>query len=160
MGISLHLVELDILRNAKVNFALDKVRDFWLTKIKAKEFHLVISSPPCSTFSRDPWANLWGPRPIRSHVFPRGFTWLKWSQKRLAALGNTLADFSFEALIQQVQLGGLVIKEQPEDLGAVKSGPWAGKRPASMWQFEERSKLLGHTGFKSIAIFQSDFGAQ
>ena len=58
MGISLQLVELDILRNAKVNFALDKVRDFWLMKIKAKQFDLVISSPPCSTFSRAPWANL------------------------------------------------------------------------------------------------------
>ena len=160
MGISLQLVELDILRNAKVNFALDKVRDFWLMKIKAKHFDLVISSPPCSTFSRAPWANLWGPRPIRSQMFPRGFTWLKWSQKRLAELGNTLADFSFEALLQQVQLGGLIIKEQPEDLGAVRSGPWAGRRPASMWQFKGHSDLLQHTGCKSVAIFQSDFGAQ
>ena len=159
-SISLKLVELDILRNARVNFALDKVREFWLTKIVAGEFHLVLSSPPCSTFSRAPWANLWGPKPVRSMEHPLGYPWLKWSQKQLASLGNKLAAFSFEALKSQSQAGGWFVKEQPEDLGALRTGPWAGKRPASMWQFPQHGELLSQQGVRSIAIFQSDFGAQ
>ena len=159
-NISLKLVELDIIRNARVNFALASVREFWLMKISSGEYHLLLSSPPCSTFSRAPWANLWGPRPIRSFTHLRGFTWLKWNQKKLALLGNTLADFSFEAIKRQIAAGGLFVKEQPEDLGAVRSGPWSGQRPASMWQFKQHSELLEHPGVKSIALYQSDFGAQ
>ena len=159
-NIELKLVELDILRNARVNFALDSVRLFWLDKITSGAFDLVLSSPPCSTFSRAPWANLWGPKPIRSFKFLRGFTDLRWSQRMLAKLGNTLADFSFQALkAQACTEPGMFLKEQPEDLGALKSGPWIGQRPASMWQFKEHLELLKLDGVRSLAIFQSDFGA-
>jgi hypothetical protein len=159
-NITLKLVELDILRNARVNFALDSVRSFYLSKIQAGEFDLVLSSPPCSTFSRAPWANLWGPKPIRSFKHPRGFTNLKWSQRMMAKLGNVLADFSFQALAyQSSQSPGFFLKEQPEDLGALKSGPWIGQRPASVWQFQQHADLLQQPNVRSIAIFQSDFGA-
>jgi hypothetical protein len=158
--LSLQLVELDIIRNPRINFALDKVRQFWLMKIQSGDFDLVLSSPPCSTFSRAPWANFWGPRPIRSFLNPRGNTWLKWTQRKMAKLGNMLADFSFEALRLQLSTGGMFIKEQPEDLGALKSGPWTGQRPASMWQFQQHFELLEDKSVRSIAIFQSDFGAQ
>jgi hypothetical protein len=78
----------------------------------------------------------------------------------LAKLGNTLADFSFQALKAQASTKpGLFLKEQPEDLGALKSGPWIGQRPASMWQFKEHLELLQLDGVRSLAIFQSDFGA-
>ena len=160
-NISLKLVELDILRNARTNFALESVRTFYISKIERGEFDLVLSSPPCSTFSRAPWANLWGPRPIRSFLFPRGLTTLKWSQRMLAKLGNTLADFSFAALKAQLkQSPGFFVKEQPEDLGAVRSGPYQGQRPASMWQFAQHADLLSSGSVESIALFQSDFGAQ
>jgi hypothetical protein len=85
---------------------------------------------------------------------------LKWSQKQLSSLGNKLADFSFSALKAQVEIKGWFVKEQPEDLGALRTGPWPGKRPASMWQFPQHADLLSHSGVRSIAIFQSDFGAQ
>jgi hypothetical protein len=78
----------------------------------------------------------------------------------MANLGNVLADFSFESLRLQLLTGGMFVKEQPEDLGALKTGPWTGQRPASMWQFQQHFDLLKDESVRSIAIFQSDFGAQ
>ena len=123
-GLALQLAEVDILRSPRMDFSLTKVRDAWLSKIRMGCFDLLLTSPPCSTFSRAPWANLWGPRPIRSHSNLRGFTWLKWSRQRMAQLGNTLADFSFEAIEAQLAFPhSLFLKEQPEDLGALRTGP-------------------------------------
>ena len=47
--------------------------------------------------------------------------------------------------------------EQPEDLGALASGPHEGLRPASMWQWPQRADLL-QKGLRTVAFHQASFG--
>ena len=52
-----------------------------------------------------------------------------------AILGNIFADFSFEiATLVAEGAATFLAMEQPEDLGALPTGPHEGLRPASMWQ--------------------------
>eukprot|EP00435_Cladocopium_sp_Y103_P013323 s3632_g3.t1 len=74
---------------------------------------------------------------------PRGFVRLKWTERKRANWGNTMADFTFKGFKSQtVKVGGMALFEQPEDLGAVKSGENFGVRPASMWQWAQFQELL------------------
>ena len=58
--------------------------------------------------------------------------------------GNTLADFSFEAVKRQVEAGPekTAFMEQPEDLGATKA-----------------QQLMAVDGVRSVAFAQVDFGS-
>ena len=47
--------------------------------------------------------------------------------------------------------------EQPEDLGALASGPHEGLRPASMWQWPQLADLLSK-GLRTVAFHQASFG--
>ena len=47
--------------------------------------------------------------------------------------------------------------EQPEDLGALASGPHEGLRPASMWQWPQLADLL-RKGLRTVAFHQASFG--
>ena len=47
--------------------------------------------------------------------------------------------------------------EQPEDLGALPTGPHEGLRPASMWQWPQLADLL-KKGLRSVAFHQASFG--
>ena len=137
------IVELDILRSKHHDLTRPCNQKKILDRIAAKEFHLVISSPPCDTFTRVKMANKNGPPPTRSRSHPRGWPWVSDKLKLQNRLGNILADFSYSAILKQlVNPAGfnLVIKEHPEDLGVVTSGPYKGKFPASIWQWVE------HTG--------------
>ena len=69
------------------------VQERLLSKIASGEYFAVLISPPCSTFSRVTWANKRGPRPVRSYVWPRGFTRLSWTERKRANWGNIMADF-------------------------------------------------------------------
>ncbi|CAE8707868.1 unnamed protein product [Polarella glacialis] len=158
-GFSVEVTELDICRQKTMNFARLHVRQIWLSKISAVEFDSVLSTPPCSSFTRAMWANKLGPSPMRSYDRPKGFPWLQGSRKLLAEAGSVLADFSFAAVrAQAVHAGASVLMEQPEDLGAVKSGPWPGQRPASMWQNPQHSDIAGMPGMASRAFHQHSFG--
>ncbi|CAE8584251.1 unnamed protein product, partial [Polarella glacialis] len=158
-GFSVEVTELDICRQKTMNFARLHVRQIWLSKISAGEFDSVLSTPPCSSFTRAMWANRLGPSPMRSYDHPKGFPWLQGSRKLLAEAGSVLADFSFAAVrAQAVHAEASVLMEQPEDLGAVKSGPWPGQRPASMWQDPQHSDIAGMPGMASRAFHQHSFG--
>ncbi|CAE8650563.1 unnamed protein product, partial [Polarella glacialis] len=153
------VTELDICRQKTVNFARLHVRQKWLSKISAGEFDSVLSTPPCSSFTRAMWANKLGPSPMRSYDHPKGFPWLQGSRKLLAEAGSALADFSFAAVrAQAMHVEASVLMEQPEDLGAVKNGPWPGQRPASMWQDPQHSDIAGMPGMASRAFHQHSFG--
>ena len=79
--------------------------------------------------------------------------------QRMIQLGHCLADITFEILLLQSSLEpGLIVMEFPEDLGAVFSGPWAGSRPASVWQLPQFKQLLAQPGVRTMGIRQSDFG--
>lgn len=72
-----------------------------------------------------------------------------------------MADFAFEAFTAQMAHGGhMPLFENPKDLGAVKSGEHAGKRPASMWQRDQFYKLLENPDIKTGTFYQEDFGTE
>ena len=110
----------DIKRNAKLDLSLPKVRNSYLDRIRAKEFDAILLSPPCASFSRATWANFRGPRPVRSYELPRGLEKLT----PRAILQNIFADFSFEiATLVAEGAATFLAMEQPEDLGALPTGP-------------------------------------
>ena len=156
----IEVVELDILRDRKCDFTRPKVQRKWLQRIDRGEFHALVSSPPCSTFSRAPWANDRGPFPLRSRAHLRGFPWNAPKRKTKARWGNILADFSFEALRRQLRHPGtFVLKEQPEDLGRTKTTKVPGQTPGSMWQFPQHGQLLqAFTDLLTVVFPQSEFG--
>ena len=130
---------MDIKRNAKLDLSLPKVRNSYLDRIRAKEFDAILLSPPCASFSRATWANFRGPRPVRSYELPRGLEKLTPVERDRAILGNIFADFSFEiATLVAEGAATFLAMEQPEDLGALPTGPHEGLRPASMWQWPQQ----------------------
>ena len=136
-----------------------EVQQRLLNKIATGHYDAVLFSPPCSTFSRVVWANRHGPRPVRSCRFPRGLNRLTWAERKRATWGNTMADFTFKGFeLQAKQQDGIAIFENPEDLGAMRSGENFGVRPASMWQWEQFSTLLQLAQVTSVAFHQLDFG--
>ena len=144
-----------------LDVTLPKVRELLLNKVVSGRYFVVLLSPPCSTFSRATWANRKGPRPVRSFVFPRGFWHMTWSERKRANWGNVLADFSFKVfLAQSATAGGMALFENPEDLGAVKSGENMGIRPSSMWQWREFEIALLESGVTTAAFYQQDFGTE
>ena len=136
-------------------------RDKILKKIKDVRYNVIIFSPPCSTFSRAPWSNRKGPRPVRSFVRPKGLARLSWTERKKAEWGNILKEFTFEAIALSLQLNiDMILFENPEDLGAMQSGPYEGQRPASMWQ-DEAFELMVKTGaVQTVGFYQQDFGTE
>ena len=126
----------DIQRKPSVDLAKSKERRKLLDRIRAKEFDAILLSPPCSTFSRAPWANFKGPRPVRSAAKPRGFDQLTVAERDRCILGNIFADFTWEVVELAIDVHvSFLLLEQPEDLGRLATGPYKGQRPASMWQW-------------------------
>ena len=112
----------DIKRNAKLDLSLPQVRNSYLDRVRAKEFDAILLSPPCASFSRATWANFRGPRPVRSYELPRGLE--KLTPVHGAGPRNIFADFSFEiATLAAEGAATFLAMEQPEDLGALPTGP-------------------------------------
>ena len=138
-----------------------KVQQNLLSKIASGRYFAVLFSPPCSTFTRVVWANRKGPRPVRSYTMPRGFNRMTWAERKRANWGNTMTDFTYKGFkIQVIDVGGIAVFENPEDLGAVKHGEHRGVRPASMWQWEQFEQLLRHQQVATVAFYQQDFGTE
>ena len=124
----------DVKRSAKYDLNLPKVRRSYLDRVAAKEFDVVLLSPPCATFSRATWANFKGPRPVRSYEHPRGLETLTPAERDRAILEKT-------SPMRSVADGAatFLAMEQPEDLGALASGPHEGLWP---WQWPQLADLL------------------
>ena len=90
--------EVDIQRSRLHDLAKRDTQKIYLDDLRKGTYQILLTSPPCSTFTRAVWANFNGPRPIRSMIHPRGFAWLQKVKRNLAELGNCLADYSFEAM--------------------------------------------------------------
>jgi hypothetical protein len=151
--------ELDILRSRKQDLSRKHLRERILGKVASGEYQLVISSPPCDTFTRVKYANSFGPAPTRSKQYLRGFPWLSPAKRRTTNLGNLFADFSYEVIQTQLRSGAslnLAIMEHPEDLGVVLSGKHKGKSPGSIWQFPQHQSCI-EDGARSVGLLQSDF---
>ncbi len=90
------MTEIDLLRNAADDLADIDRQNYWIGKLGAFDF--VLTTPPCASHSRAPWANEHGPHPIRSSAFPRGFPWLSRADTIKAEFYNSLTDFSWKVL--------------------------------------------------------------
>jgi hypothetical protein len=155
------IFEYDILRRKSIDLSRRSIQQSILRQITEGSFDAVLASPPCSTFSRATYSNKLGPRPVRSFKYPRGFSWLRWNARRQAQLGNILADFALDAILLQFQNeDGLGLLEQPEDLGTVHYGPYAGSRPASVWQFPKVQEILQLPAVHFGAFHQASFGTE
>ena len=156
-AVSVEVVDIKV--KPHVDLTLKSNREKILEKIKIQKYDVIILSPPCSTFSRAPWSNRKGPRPVRSFLKPKGLERLSWMERKKANWGNTLKDFTFEVIILALERQvPMLLFENPEDLGALQHGPYAGQRPASMWQDERFQKLLADRAVQSVAFYQQDFG--
>ena len=94
-GLRVNVVEMDVLRGGARHDLLSEARQKRLLKrISEGAFVLVVSSPPCGTFSRARHANRKGPRPVRSKAFPLGFPWLRGRARKHVQEANELVDFS------------------------------------------------------------------
>ena len=154
------VIELDLRHSRKVDFTQPGVQKKWLQLIDSGAVDALVVTPPCSTFSRAPWANEEGPFPLRSSQCLRGFTWNTGQRRHKAELGNILGDFAFEAMKRQlVQEDKVAFMEQPEDLGRTKKDRVPGHSPGSMWQFPQHEELLQLAGVTSAAFAQLDFGS-
>ena len=157
MALEIEMVDIQV--RPFLDLTREAVQRRLLNKINSGYYFAVLLSPPCSTFSRVVWANKRGPRPVRSFAQPRGLHRLTWAERKRANWGNTMTDFSFEAFLSQAkQPGHIAVFENPEDLGAVKSGENFGIRPASMWQWDKFAELLAYDQVTTVAFHQFDFG--
>jgi hypothetical protein len=161
LGVAVEVEMVDIQVRPFLDLTRAEVQQRLLNKIASGRYDAVIFSPPCSTFSRVVWANRRGPRPVRAFTKPRGLVRLSWAERKRANWGNTMADFTYKAFeLQARQPEGIAVFENPEDLGAVKSGENFGIRPASMWQWPQFAALLELEQVQSIAFYQQDFGTE
>ena len=137
-----------------------KQRKKILDKIRSGYYDAILLSPPCSTFSRAPWANKKGPRPVRCFENPRGLDSLTASERDRAILGNVFADFCYEVIACALDTYiKFLLLEQPEDLGAMRYGPYQGQRPASMWQWPQLAEILRRAGVITCVFHQGNLGA-
>ena len=158
-GRQLNVIELDIQRDKRCDFTRQVVQKKWLQRIDNGEFDAVVLTPPCSTYSRAPWANDKGPYPLRSRRYPRGFPWMSFKRKQKACQGTVLAEFSYEAFKRQIRRGDAVM-EQPEDLGKTKVVRIPGHSPASMWQMPQFFQLLKEPDVRTVVFPQKAFGIE
>ena len=155
----LRITCVDIQRQPSIDLAKSKERQKLLTRIRAQEFHAILLSPPCSTFSRAPWANFKGPRPVRSAAKPQGLDKLTAAERDRCILGNIFADFTWEVVELAIKVNvSFVLLEQPEDLGMLARGPYKGQRPASMWQWPAMERVAKLPQVTTLALHQSSFG--
>ena len=97
-GYEIRMTCVDIQRRPSIDLAKSKQRAKLLARIRAKEFDAILLSPPRSTFSRAPWSNFKGPRPVRSYEKLRGLDTLTASERHRCILGNIFADFMWEVI--------------------------------------------------------------
>ena len=91
--------QVDILRLDAQNDLLDAdTRQGLLDDIARGRYMFVIAAPPCSSWSRAPYANREGPVPIRSREFPLGFPWLSKKLRGKAEDSNILVKCSVQAM--------------------------------------------------------------
>ena len=154
------VTEIDILQGGPAHDVTRvEVQARLMQEVATHKFRLLLCSPPCDTFSRVKWANRWGPQPTRSFEHQRGFPWLKPADKHRANLANSLVDFMYDLITVHLQWApSMLAVEFPEDLGAITAGEHKGKRPSSIFQWQQFGQILELPGVSTVGIRQSDFG--
>ena len=125
-----------------------------LRRIKNGEFELLLLSPPCHTWSRAPWSNDSGPKPLRSSDWPTGFPWLKGADKLKVDEGTEFISRSLEIIQVAHQHHVPWLVEHPEDLG-----PTARGCPASIWSWEVSRRVFVKLQATTVALHQCAYGS-
>lgn len=148
----------DIKRDAKHDLLDEALRKDLLDRIAAGYYQAVIMSPPCGTWSRAPWANNHGPRPLRSSEHPFRFPWLESWRKTKVEQSNSMVELCLQCITLCIKHGIHFLLEHPEDLGATsRYGPHT--RPASIWQLLPIQSRVHHGQAFCGAMFQCTWGA-
>ena len=86
--------EFDILRGAEFDLSSPSIWADLFTQVEAGSWDVLILSPPCGTFrrARFHYAGKFGPRPLRTRAYMRGFPWLRDSDKNSVELANYFVD--------------------------------------------------------------------
>ena len=155
-GLLLHLEEVDLVRSGSHDLLDADTQDHLLLQLA--DSHVLIASPPCSSFSRAQYSGRPGPRPVRSLQYPAGFPWLRGRDRERAEVGNSLVAFTWScaacALKRATTSSLLCLVERPEDLGKAQTGI-----PASIWQGPWPRELVSKHGWRTCALNQCDFTA-
>ena len=154
-GHDLKMDEVDIVRNPQAgDVRNDAVWVPLLQLVATGHYFCVICTPPCNPWSRAPWANSAGPRPVRSREHPWGFPWLEGHAAAKCAAGSDFVRKTWEVCSAAHKAGCFFLVEHPEDLGITPSGG----QPASIWQLEGTLELAHTSGAFTAALHQCSFG--
>ena len=82
------IVEIDMFRDPNQDLTIAALQESWLALIRT--VNIVICTPPCATWSRSPWSNNFGPKPVRNHTWPMGFPWLATKNRKKVDIANEL----------------------------------------------------------------------
>ena len=156
--VSLDMTEFDFVRDPLQDLASPELWDAILKDCHAGAFDVAVLSPPCNTFSRARWkfSGRFGPRPLRSSHFPKGFPWLRDHDRKLSNLGNYFFEQSLQVAAAVCAKGGFFLLEHPEQLGRVATGDI----PGSAWDWPEVRDFVQSSGAACWALHQCLFGAE
>ena len=159
-GISVQVEEFDIEQNVSHDLAGEGLQSQLLQRLRSGLVDALVTTPPCSTFSRVRSANMKGPPPVRSRDHLWGFPWLFGQLKHDVLVGNSLVVFSVDMLeaAQETQLSIQAVPirtfmEHPEDLGGAwreEDGAWL--VPASIWQWDRLQRLVEESEFGNFTV--------
>ena len=151
--------EIDIQNSPEWDLTDRSLQTRLLQEIRQDYYHVVLITPPCSTWFRVRGANCRGPPPIRSREHPWGFPWLSKRHQKDADLGSTLIRFMIQVL-QELELHPssvdgteiLIFGEHPEDLGTIwREEDGMKMEPASIWQLPEVRRCTRDSQWSSIS---------
>ena len=159
-GFTIECEEWDICRSPDQDLLEEGRQQQLMERIAKGEFIATIMSPPCASWSRAPWANKWGPRPLRTVLHPWGLPWLEGQKLEKVASSNNMIRFCLRIirLVQTLPNVGFLL-EHPENLGSVSSRPSPVVRPASIWELQEVQALTANQAF-TVAFYQCGLGAK
>lgn len=165
-GITVEIEEVDIAVRPADDLSVEKVQQYYLERIARGEYHVVIATPPCSTWSRVRGANCRGPPMVRSRGYPWGFPWVADRFKKDIELGNILIRFTIKVvavLVDTKQWYVLLLAEHPEDLGTIyREEDGSRLEPASIWQLPDLRRWVDEDaglGLFTLVFGQCCFGA-
>ena len=168
-GWAVDALEVDLKRGDHFDLTQEGLQDSLVSRIAAGEFHVIICTPPCSTWSRVRCANMRGPPTLRTKDHLWGFPWVSKRFEKDLELGNALVRFSirvWEAVSKHpFSFDGMVVfifGEHPEDLGVViREEDRARIIPASIWQIQQIRDLVDsvENSLGTVAINQCCWGA-
>ena len=164
--------EWDIANGTSYDLLLEENQQKLLKQVVEGQFDAILMSPPCGTWSRAPWANTHGPRPLRSHLEPWGFPWLEGHRLQKVTDSNSMIWLCVQILqlLEKKDFVTAFLLEHPENLGAVSSFKRKARkawfqtissqvRPASIWQLQELQRFVNNSKVFSQVFHQCLFGA-